>query len=339
MRDEGLKYFEPTASFYLENVNVLGRFINRFNVVEDAASNLGVSTTNRPTRGMISQGTIRVQPLKSTQQGADQVLNKSVSKILRYLSAKFGVPITSKRFNKRKYDAVYELHPEAIVSKWDNDLQPISHELGHHLDKKYSFSDDYLKLLREINKVQSILNLNKNRPNVDMSKYQAELNKLLKQKADSPIAEMVKNLPIEFHDAYENYELPGEAIAEFVKRYLVNQIEADYFGNGFYDIFESKLSKDELSWLAQARTDIGHFYGLSEMDKVGTTMQSHADPVEQDLQQKVDKFRTEQIDDIHMLGRYDKAVENVTGKKLSADRQTYKLGYSHVMLMLSQNRF
>lgn len=76
---------------------------------------------------------------------------KGISEIIKDIERDFSIVITSKRYkNSRGASGFYRVHSEAIRVKVDNNINVISHELGHHLDKKYGLSDRYYKYISEM---------------------------------------------------------------------------------------------------------------------------------------------------------------------------------------------
>ena len=64
----------------------------------------------------------------------------SISDIVRSISDKFKIPIAAGKVNDREAAAIYKETPEVIRTRIANNLPSISHELGHHLDKRYRLS-------------------------------------------------------------------------------------------------------------------------------------------------------------------------------------------------------
>jgi hypothetical protein len=100
------------------------------------------------------------------------------------------------------------------------------------------------------------------------------LNDLEQKLKENPVSEMIDNLPQIFKDSYDDIELPGEAIAEFTRMYLLKKSDAQVFGSKFYNEFEGKLSKSDFASLQRANSDIGAWYAQDIEEKIGSTMQS-----------------------------------------------------------------
>ena len=64
----------------------------------------------------------------------------TLADIVKDISEKFGIPISTGKVTVRNASGVYKEKPEAIRTRIENNLPTISHELGHHLDKIYDLS-------------------------------------------------------------------------------------------------------------------------------------------------------------------------------------------------------
>lgn len=65
----------------------------------------------------------------------------SLNRIVKKIRNKFGIPIATGKVSSKDARGVYKRKAEVIRTRIANNLPTISHELGHHLDKLYSFSD------------------------------------------------------------------------------------------------------------------------------------------------------------------------------------------------------
>ncbi|MDD6484212.1 MAG: DEAD/DEAH box helicase family protein [Clostridiales bacterium] len=74
----------------------------------------------------------------------------NIADIVKNISDKFGIPIATGKVTDPKASAIYKDKPETIRVRITNNLPTISHELGHHIDKKYRFSKlESVKALRK----------------------------------------------------------------------------------------------------------------------------------------------------------------------------------------------
>lgn len=65
----------------------------------------------------------------------------SVSEIIEQISTEFGIPISTGKVTDSEASGIYKEKPETIRTRISNNLPTISHELGHHLDKKYNLNE------------------------------------------------------------------------------------------------------------------------------------------------------------------------------------------------------
>lgn len=110
----------------------------------------------------------------------------------------------------------YKIKPEVIRSRMAQDIQVISHELGHHLDKKFDLQDP---------------------------QYQPELNNLMQATGHAV-------------NKYTPQQLPAEGIAEYVRLRLTDPAEASRLAPNFERFFEAKLDKKTLVGLEKSQNDV-----------------------------------------------------------------------------------
>ena len=71
---------------------------------------------------------------------------------------------------------------------------------------------------------------------------------------DGSIQESIDLLPDDFKDSYKDEEIPGEAMAEFMRMYLLDPEYAQNQMPTLYDYFEKTISKEELAILKRNST-------------------------------------------------------------------------------------
>lgn len=79
--------------------------------------------------------------------------NVNIADIVKIIRDKFDIPISTGKVTDNKASGIYKEKPEIIRTRIANNLPTISHELGHHLDKKYDLSK--LESVKELRKVVS----------------------------------------------------------------------------------------------------------------------------------------------------------------------------------------
>ena len=77
----------------------------------------------------------------------------NIADIVKGIRDKFGIPVATGKVTDREATGIYKNKPETIRTRIANNLPTISHELGHHLNKKYDLSK--LESVKELRKVVS----------------------------------------------------------------------------------------------------------------------------------------------------------------------------------------
>lgn len=115
-----------------------------------------------------------------------------LSDIVKDIEKKFGIPITKARVVKGA-NGTYNTHTHAIRTKVENNLPTIAHELGHHIDNKYSEMKSGKKY-----------------------RLTSDLAKELR-------AELIAGADPKFLEQYSPDKHTSEAFAEFMRQYLQNK--------------------------------------------------------------------------------------------------------------------
>lgn len=144
---------------------------------------------------------------------------KSVTEIVQKIRNAFGIPISTGKFNQRAY-GIYKTRAEAIRTKVSDALPTIAHELGHHFDKRYG-----LYILPSTNEAIQVL---------------------------------ISTRP-EFAQSYEVEQLPGEAVAEFMRDYLTDRTLAKSKYPEFYKTFVKVIPEDQIKKLNSIGDDINRY--------------------------------------------------------------------------------
>ncbi len=122
---------------------------------DDVLSNLGVQRKKSTLSESIKYYRNVIDSDISSRWNTDRVAENmeskstvSISEIIEQISSEFGIPISTGKVTDREASGIYKEKPETIRTRVSNNLPTISHELGHHLDKKYN--------LNELSSVESI---------------------------------------------------------------------------------------------------------------------------------------------------------------------------------------
>lgn len=247
----------------------------------------GTGTSKRENKQTIAYGYAGKKLFHNVLEGLadkkDKKKIKSFNRMISELSHHFKLPVDSAQFRRRKALGYYEVIPKTVRIKYDNNIEVVMHEIGHHLDHKYNMSTSTAN--------------------------------------DIAIQGMINNLPDAFAAFYETSELPGEAVAEFTKMYIMDPKEAMEFGPSFYPIFEKSLSKQDLNVMQQKQQEMQNFMQSSLDDMFATTMVSYG--TNDDIRNIKDKSKYLQMrlqamlfDDSIGLLNLAKFVEKSTGEKL-----------------------
>ena len=110
-----------------------------------------VASDTKPTKtksGVKSSRDTATESSRADRWSTDKVDNGkenksavSVSEIVEQISTEFGIPISTGKVTDSEASGIYKEKPETIRTRISNNLPTISHELGHHLDKKYNLNE------------------------------------------------------------------------------------------------------------------------------------------------------------------------------------------------------
>ena len=123
---------------------------------------------------------------------------------------------------------------------------------------------------------------------------------------------MVDNLPDNFKAAYNNDRevLYGEAVAEFVRHFITNEVGARSFaGAEFYDWFVQGLSKQDASTLENLKTALASYVAADANTQVLSGIHSYSAKIGQSDLSLVDKVKTNLFDMYHPLRMVDQEIQ------------------------------
>ena len=235
-----------------------------------------------------AQRSVTKQDVKATKKtGLQGIINE----IMHTFDIRFS---TAGRMRGRTM-GYYDTPHQVIHTKFHNALGVGIHELGHHLDNLYKFSDN-----------PAIANILKNAPGLESALDRA---------------------------GYRDKAKPFETAAEFLWQYMTNPDGAyemgSYSGTGenFYDTFESKLSKADLQRVKHIRARVFAFYGddVSAAERMRTTTQTRKEARQKMYKGRIREYlhdvRTEVltslVDYTTPFRDMMNEIEDMTGKPLS----------------------
>lgn len=150
---------------------------------------------------------------------------KSLSEIIEQARHDFGINVTIGHVRGKNTLAQYSDNDHGIRTRIANDIVNVAHELGHHIDNKYSLTSE--------SKIPS-----------------AEMQ------------ELIDHLDENFANQYKPEELPGEAIAEYIRQFLTNSDMAALDFPGFTDFLKRTLSGTDLIALSALADEVNGYLSL-----------------------------------------------------------------------------
>ena len=119
------------------------------------SSNGSMSDTNIAQKKNGVKNSIRQQPDSDTQkyiagnpdewaitsEGVKGENTEALSRIVDDIRKAFNIPVSTGKMRQRNALGIYKTHSEAIRTRVGDDLATVSHELGHHLDKRCKLTD------------------------------------------------------------------------------------------------------------------------------------------------------------------------------------------------------
>ena len=217
------------------------------------------------------------------------------SDIVRFLQEKLGLPIKIGRFRdgNRGVLGIFKIKPEVIRTKLANDIEVVSHEIGHALEK-YLWPET-------------------------RDKKGALTGAAFKDFANELVA--IASKP------REGQPVTPEGFAEFVRLYITNEAQAIEKAPNFYIFFEKELQNkapEVRDILQQARADFDRWIKQPSIARVlGQISVGENKTPARDVNTLLKEAYTATVDDLFPL---KKIVKEMTGKKeLPAGQDPYKL--------------
>ena len=225
---------------------------------------------------------------------------RPIGSIVNDIRARFDIPIRTGNYHHGgKAAGVYNTRTESIRTAVSNDLPTIAHELGHHLDAQYGFTE---------------------------SGSHRDL-----------VVPLVRQYPEELRSLYPKNKWPAEAFAEFVRDYLTNRSGAvDKYGktddssNGLsiVDLFESILSEKDLDSLKTLAGDINAYLSADNLNKARASIvqpkeraRRERSKLSETLRKLKDRVMTFVYDDMYPLEMFERANDIGVG---SSDKSAYQ---------------
>ncbi len=208
----------------------------------------------------------------------------SLANMMNKMRHDFGITISTGKIRRPNAAGVYHEKAGTIRTKIANDLPSVAHELGHHFDALYGLSGVKGDLLGEIK----------------------------------------ENLPSEFEALYKDKELPGEGVAEFVRRYLSDRVQAESDYPQFYPHFTQALSNEEMTLLDGFANEV-YNYLHADLKKVSSAAVSVPGDsrdfrtVGERVADKADVVYQAMVDSNHGIRRFTKFADDKTSYILATN--------------------
>lgn len=155
-------------------------------------------------------------PFRQAATQSTRTINRN--KVVRNIKKNLGVVIDSGRLRSgRGVLGLYKTNPEVVRTRMAEDIQVISHEVGHHLDKKFGLQD---------------------------ARYNNEF------------AALIRHNPVLNVSAYKPSQLPGEGVAEYVRLRLTDPEAARRLAPNFTKNFDGKIDAKTLKGLEASQVDV-----------------------------------------------------------------------------------
>ena len=213
--------------------------------------------------------------------------NLTLSDIIKDISDKFNIPITTGKVTDKAASGIYKETPEAIRTRIANNLPTISHELGHHLDKKYNLSN-----LKSIDKLKEAI------PEDFLKNYSKE------EQSGEAVAEFVRTY---LKNVNEANKLCSDFYSDFISALSKSEANADFKAlNNIASMANEYLSYD----IAQRYSTV--ITSSNKKEKLPFSERWH-------------KFYENWVDKFHSQKRVVDYVETASGKTLSGEKNAYIL--------------
>lgn len=241
-------------------------------------SNVNATPTEEGVTNIQALRNRPAQPTTPTTQQSEKTKEiHSPAKIAKKLAKALGIGdyIGTSKFGDVSAMAYFDRHSDSTVvkTKYAGDYTTTMHELGHAIAKKFGLQ---------------------------------------------PTAEMMANFqridPSFFNGrGYSASELPGEAIAEFMWRYLEGETQGrDFAGDQFYDEFEATIQgMPEGKAIAEARDELQQWLNAEAAEKVGSVIRNRSDKERIPLRQRIREAINALIDNTAAAAAYDNAIQEM----------------------------
>jgi N12 class adenine-specific DNA methylase len=223
----------------------------------------------------------------------------ALDKIVKKIHNRFGITIATGKVQNKEARGVYKERAEVIRTRETNNVPTITHELGHHLDKKYSFSKTK----------KSTLSLAKALPQEFLNQYPA------KQRGREAVAEFVR---IYLKSKLEAHALSEEFFTDFINTLSEKDLNAlDEIGIDFNRYLTMDAHDKYKSTIVNSKRSL--------KEKVEDVREGGIEGVKDSVVDKANETYTNWIDAFNPIKNAVDFVEKTTDKTLDGKDSAYTL--------------
>lgn len=178
-------------------------------------------------------GADRASQWQTTRTEGNAATAIPLSHLIKKIRDKYELPVSTGHIRGKGVLGQYARLSKSIRSRVANDMPTIAHELGHHFDNIHQITDTLKPTLK---------------------------------------AELTSALSDEMRAAYKENKLPGEGMAEFLRKYLQNKDKATEEYKLFTPYFLEKLAASERIMLDEFSDQINAYYSQEILEKARGTI-------------------------------------------------------------------
>lgn len=143
------------------------------------------------------------------------------------------------------------------------------------------------------------------------------------------INDAIAAMDSDFAEQYKKSELPGEAVAEFVRRYLRNRSDAQSSAPAFYDEFISTLSKADMDVMNTAARWINGYMSQGFSRRVDANIVTRKEASKTTAGEKISKAKkkllTDIVDSFLPIRDATEYVKKVKGSSMQGEKNAYMI--------------
>lgn len=251
-------------------LNEIRRDLEKKIVLQEAEKPVEEPPTLEERAGMAPEAGFRREPSSVSGKSDDPIARRS--DLVRFLTEKLDIPIRTGRFRDKAL-GIFKIKPEVIRTEKANDIEVISHEIGHAL-QKFLYPDSVTA---------------KGLSSLPFAAFDGEL---------TPLATRPKT----------GQEVVPEGFAEFVRLYITDPQKAQDRAPSFYDHFEHLLdtrSPESLEILLAARA---HYQKWLEQPSLQRVLSQVSVGEKEKRPTSIHDLYTKAVDDLHPLKQIVEAM-------------------------------